>query len=254
VAVTDRTVVFEGIQNFRDFGGYQARGGRIASDRFYRSGHLAGASDNDVARIDAMDLAHVVDLRRPAERQRDPSRWPTTFRGAILSSDDGPAGHAPHLAFVGRTLTSDDALRIMTDFYAEAPFDPVQSALARRHFRRVADDRGGLLIHCAAGKDRTGFLVALTMASVGVHHDYLLTTRSMTIERRLPELTRILSELYAQDLNEQVVRSFLFVDERYLAASFAAIRARFGSIERYLHDHVGIDAAQSGRIEARLLA
>ena len=255
----DRIVQFEGIQNFRDFGGYLARGGRLHPQRFYRSAHLGEATDADIAMLGDFDFAHVVDLRRPAERARNPSRLPSSFSGNILSSDQGPEGHAPHLAFVGRALTSADAQQIMENFYADAVFDPVQADLARQHFRHLADGEGRVLIHCAAGKDRTGCLVALTQASVGVHdddilEDYLRTNAAMRIDTRLPELTRVLTDIYAQDLNEHVVRSFLFVDERYLAKSLRTIRDRSGTIDQYFRDYLGIDSAQLARIEARLVA
>ena len=67
-----RHIPFEGIHNFRDFGGYAARGRALRTGRLYRSANHAYASDGDLQKLAAMDLAVIVGLRRADERERGP--------------------------------------------------------------------------------------------------------------------------------------------------------------------------------------
>ncbi len=83
-----RHLDFEGIENFRDFGGYATVSGRpMKCGAFFRSGGHAGATDADLRRLSELGLAAVIDLRRAEERRRDPSRrWPG-FLAAVVEND-----------------------------------------------------------------------------------------------------------------------------------------------------------------------
>jgi protein tyrosine/serine phosphatase len=247
-----------GVQNFRDFGGYRAQHGPIRTGRLFRSAHLAGATEADLQQLQGLNLCLVVDLRRPAERTRDVTRLPAEFGGLVMDTDAGLAAHAPHLAFADKDVQPAVALEVMQDFYRKAPFDAATTELGRRYFPALAEAEGAVLVHCAAGKDRTGLLVALTHAALGVHRDdifadYLLTNAVMRLDARLPELTRTMTQLYGREIPEAVVRAFLRVEEAYLAAAFAAIGEAFGGPERYLVEHLNLTPATLRRIEARLI-
>src|SRR5262245_24069688 len=84
----DRHLDFEGIENFRDFGGYAtACGGRLATGRLFRSGHHATATDADLARLADLGIAAIVDLRHSAEREREPSRRWDACAAEIIDND-----------------------------------------------------------------------------------------------------------------------------------------------------------------------
>ena len=89
---------FDGIHNFRDFGGYAtACGRRLKSGRLFRSANHHHASDADLARMRELGLAVIVDLRQPDERTREPSRRWDGFACELVQNDLTEN----HLDFIG---------------------------------------------------------------------------------------------------------------------------------------------------------
>ena len=83
--MTSRLHSFERIDNFRDYGDYDtAAGRRIHPGRLLRSAHHARATDADLARLKALDVRTIVDLRRPGERRDQPSRRYEGFAGQVV--------------------------------------------------------------------------------------------------------------------------------------------------------------------------
>ena len=195
--MTGRIHRFDALDNFRDYGDYAtAAGRRIAPGRLFRSGHQARASAADLDRLGALGIATVVDLRRPSERRQQPSKRPAGFSAAVIESDHDDGGEAPHLTFLKTAeLTPDSGRRFMTETYRKLAFEPSHLDLFTRYFRALGDADGPVLIHCAAGKDRTGLLAALTHHLLGAHHDdmvadYLLTNTAVDLEGRAPGIAR----------------------------------------------------------------
>src|SRR5262245_18858161 len=160
-----------GVVNFRDFGGQAAAAGqRVKQGVLYRSGHLGAPTEQDLAHLGELDFALVVDLRRAAEREREVSHRPAGFRGKVLEHAAPPqAALAPHLQFLALPdATPQTVLDYMTRGYRGYPYDPFYEAMYRDYFAALAGLDGRVLIHCHAGKDRTGVLCALTLHSLGV--------------------------------------------------------------------------------------
>lgn len=260
--MTDRLHRFEALDNFRDYGDYATTAGRrVRAGRLFRAGHQARASAADLERLAALDLGVVVDLRRAGERRDQPSRRPARFTGQVIESDHDDGVEAPHITFLKTAeLTETSARRFMTDVYATLPFDPAHLDLFSRYFRALGDgDQRPVLIHCAAGKDRTGFLAALTHHLLGVSRDdlladYLLTNVAVDLEGRAPEIARKLEAMTGRKASHGAVVAFLGVDPGFLDAAFAAIDARHGSLDGYLAQAVGVDSALRDRIVERLAA
>lgn len=256
-----RLHAFEAIDNFRDYGDYAtAAGRRLRPGRLLRSAHHARATEADLARLGDLGLAAVVDLRRPGERRGQPSRRPEGFAGEVIEGGVDDGAEAPHIAFLKtEDLTPDSGRRFMTRTYAELPFDPSHLDLFRRYFHALGETEGPVLIHCAAGKDRTGFLAALTHRLLGVApddmvEDYLLTNTAVDLEGRAPDIARQLHRMTGRTASEAAVVAFLGVEAAYLDAAFSAIDGRSGSLDAYLRDAVGVDDALRDRIAARLSA
>jgi protein-tyrosine phosphatase len=250
-----------GVVNFRDFGGQQAAGGRrVVPGRLFRSGHHGDATDDDLAALANLGLGLVVDLRRPAERQRIPSRRPEPFE-AVLIEHQGPleAALPPHLAF----LAAPDAtpaliVEQMTAGYRGYPFDPAYVEVYRSFFPALAAAQGPILIHCHAGKDRTGFLAALTLHTLVVAQDdiladYLATNRHNRAEDRIPELSAAFLRDHGKPASAPLLRQVMRAEAAYLEASFEAIRARHGSTDVYLENVLGVTPALRGRLAAKYL-
>jgi protein tyrosine/serine phosphatase len=256
----DRILSLEGIDNFRDFGGYAtADGRRVRAGRLYRSAHHGQATDADLAAIAALDIAVIVDLRRGEERQRTPSRRHGGFAARLIENDGNEASSDPFVEFIRTSDVSEAAFRdYMLGYYRGAPFDERHLDLFSRYFQALAQDEGAVLIHCTAGKDRTGLLAALTHHVAGVHRDdifddYLLTNTVASFERRLPAVAQMIVEVSGRTPTDAAVRTAVSVDAAYLEGAFAVIEARNGSIDAYLEDALGVDAALRAQVEARLV-
>src|ERR1700722_18557959 len=168
-----RIFSLEGVDNFRDFGGYPTAAGRgIRPGQLYRSAHHGQATDADLAAIAALNIAVIVDLRRGEERQRTPSRRHDGFAAQLIENDGNEAVSDPFVDFIKTSDVSEEAFRgYMLGYYRDAPFDDRHLDLFSRYFRALGQAEGPILIHCTAGKDRTGLLAALTHHVAGVHRD-----------------------------------------------------------------------------------
>lgn len=237
------------LPNFRDFGAWPAGDGQcIAPGRLFRCGHPGVVSDDARQALVAMGFSLIVDLRRPDERQRHPWGWQAQPAPQIIEMDTDGAqadGDAPHLSLLNGQLGSVEAVdQAYRTLYQRMPFDPVYTTLFGRVLRAMAEpavapkasDR--VLIHCTAGKDRTGVLAALILALLGVARQHILTDYRRsgdcpTLQARLPRLTRLIERRSGQSPDPAVARRILTVDAAWLAASFDSIEQQHGSVEHY---------------------
>jgi protein-tyrosine phosphatase len=259
--MTDRIHRFDDLDNFRDFGNYDtAAGRRLKTGHLFRAGHQARASDADMERLEALNIATVVDLRRPSERRDQPSRRWASFDGLVIESDLDDGGEAPHMRFLREAeLTPVSGRAFMIDTYRTLPFDEGHLDTFSRYFRALGDSDRPVLIHCAVGKDRTGTLAALTHHLLGVHRDdmiadYLLTNTAVDLEARAPAIARQLEKRTGRVASHEAVVAFLGVDAAFLETALATIIARHGSIDAYLEQALGVDAGLRDRIGERLSA
>ncbi len=254
-----RLLGFETVRNFRDFGGYQSRlGGRVKMGRLYRSGHHAEASEEDLAAMDALGIHVQADLRRPDEREKQKSRF---VAPVTITHDGGRESEAPHMRFLSRvTVDAADADQWMSEYYAAAPFKAHHQELFRDWFVKLAEAPGETagLVNCAAGKDRTGILCALTHHVLGVSDadtraDYDLTNEAVGVELRLPEMATYFNQMIGKDYPAEVYRPFMGVDLKYFDRAFGAINAKAGSVDGYLVDVLGVDMALQDELRAKLI-
>ncbi len=246
-AMQDRLIPLERVLNFRDFGGYDtADGARLKRGVLYRSAAFHDASDADVAALDRLGVGLVVDLRRPEERAFEPNRWPGQNARVITNDEGGAQGLPPHLvALLQSDLTPQSVADYMRNAYREFPFDPRHIALYRAWFEGLGEGAPSV-IHCAAGKDRTGLGCALTLIALGVleeavYADYEFTNQAVDIEARLPRIQARMEERLSRKLDPVALRPMLGVNVDYLRTAFDAIEARHGSVEAYLEQVLGVN-------------
>lgn len=259
--MTDRTLTLEGVHNFRDYGGYQAAGGRIRTGLLWRSGQHGGATEADLERIARLDIRTVIDLRGDAERQEMPCRRVEGFGGEVLFAPGETTGSelAPHEEAGSGIVDAAGARAAMRRLYANMPFRPVLVGSLRLYFEALATRNGASLLHCLAGKDRTGLAVALLHALLGVHHDdlvadYLLTLTAGDPQRRVAAAAPGIRARYGAQMDDETVLALMGVEPDYLDTAFAAIAERYGTVERYADEVLGVDATRRQALAMRLIA
>ena len=247
-----------GVNNFRDFGLYDTPAGAIRGGALFRSGHFSDATEETHTALQALGVAVLVDLRRPAERAMQPNRL-----GALpietFASDKGDRDLAPHLEFLmNAELTPVGVEDWMRQTYRRLPYEEQHLDLYARTFQALAEDRGPVIVHCAAGKDRTGILCALIHVALGVDEtvvleDYLLTNAVAQIDARLPLMVQMVAENFGRTVAPDALRPMMGVAEDFLAEAWAEMDARDGSVQGYL-ERLGVDAAMTRALRARLIA
>ena len=103
-----RVIDFEGIRNFRHFGDYDARDGAKVRSGLFRSGHFYNATETDQQKLKDLNISVVADLRRPRERDNEPSNWGEGLR--VLQSDVAGHKEPPHLRFIREGDVSIDGV------------------------------------------------------------------------------------------------------------------------------------------------
>ena len=249
---------FEGLHNFRDFGGYVAGDRKLVTGRLFRSANHAAASEADLARLKEMGIGAVIDLRRPAERERQPSRRWDGFDGLVIQNDDHDEGAETWDVFMSTwDMTIESFRGYMDRYYTRAPYTPRLVELYRQYFDVLATGEGAVVVHCAAGKDRTGLIVALTHKLAGVHHDDVVADYMLTND---PERFEAFGATWAEGIREargagptlETMRMVMGVEPGYLERSLGVIEERSGSVDAYLRDVLGVDADQRAKIEQRV--
>ncbi|MEZ5737497.1 MAG: tyrosine-protein phosphatase [Novosphingobium sp.] len=253
----DRILPLSGVNNFRDYGGYPvAGGGRVRRGTLWRSGQHVAASDEDLDAIATLDLATVIDLRGDSERLNNPCRRHADFSAQVLTCAGETAALASHIDAAKGVVSEEDARAAMCRLYAEMPHRPNLVAVLRHYFAALAQGEGPSLIHCFAGKDRTGFAVAITHHVLGVHyddamHDYLLTNAA-TKGRGIPGNAGPESDKYSS-LSKAASKALMGVSPEYLDAAFAAMRDSHGSVDAYLEEVLGVDGAKRSGLREGLI-
>lgn len=260
----DRTRIlpFEGIHNFRDYGGYRTKsGGRVKRDALLRSGQHMDATDADLARLDALNIAHVIDLRGNGERRSYPCRRPDGFDAQVIFYDGETAALAPHVEAAGNAggaLDTGAAHAKMEKLYADLPFRAPLISVLKDYFAALAKGEGVSVVHCLAGKDRTGMAVALMHHVLGVHRDdamedFLLTNTAGDIEARIAAGGAAIRAKWG-DLSDETIRVLMGVDERYLAAFYDGVEGEHGSLENFLRDVLDVDDRRADALRLHLVA
>jgi len=237
-------IELEGAVNVRDLGGLPTEDGRrTAEAQLLRADNLQELSPSDVAKlVRDIGVTTVVDLRSSNELK---SEGPAPL--------DAVAGvrhaHHPVLPELGSntdviaeallTKADHDKLRYPDDpvcghylGYLEDRPDQIVAAL-----RSIAHSEGAALVHCAAGKDRTGVVVALALTVAGVRPEDVVEDYAASGDRTEAVLARLRrSRTYARDIDSRPVTAHRVRPET-MAAFLEQMESRYGGVARWLTEH-----------------
>lgn len=258
----DRILYLEGIHNFRDYGGYAVReGSRFKSGLLYRSGQHLDATPGDLAVVSGLKLETVIDLRGDSERMHFPCARAEDFNAQILFAPGETADqntNVPHLEAAVAVTTVKQAREAMARLYKSMPFRPNLVAVLRLYFDALAMRGGAGLIHCLAGKDRTGFAVGLLHKLLSVHDDdiradYLLTNVAGNIDKRITAGANVIRGKYGEQIEDEAIRTLMSVEAEYIDNAFAAINESYGSAVTYAEELLHVTKPKLAKIEEHLL-
>ena len=247
--------------NFRELGGLRSRDGRrVRHGILYRSGHLFELSEQDRVLVAATGLSLICDLRSAKERESQPARW--------------AAGHAPrelHLDVNADVRAQNDALRhklrddptpggareLMLSIYRTLPQACARSLGLIFNELLAAGDSLPMLVNCAAGKDRTGFVCAMLLHALDVPYqqildDYLESLPRCDRPRLNAHLLVLMRERLGIDLEPATITALNGVHAAYLQAAWDFLSAHHGGADAYLRS-VGLDDARRAQLQSRLL-
>ncbi|MGQ0603031.1 MAG: tyrosine-protein phosphatase [Anaerolineales bacterium] len=255
LALPERFIELKNGLNFRDAGGYRATVERtVRLGRLYRSGSLAELSDADLETLSKLRLKLICDLRTPGEVARGPGQLTETLR----------AGYINLPAYVQNNYS--DWLR--TALFRRHALDDViadgylrlvdQHALKLgRVLKRLADpDNLPALVHCTAGKDRTGVVVALLLAVLGVPEETILADYALSnsaFDRICHISRRDIQRMHNVGITENEIIAIMSANPLNLRRMFAHLRARYGSVEHYLLTAAGLSLAELQRLRENFL-
>jgi len=247
------------IANFRQFGDYKSSyGGRVVAERLYRSGELSQATAAERSNLIDINFSLVADLRYPSERLARPSPWPDSWVSRVVSHEQDRDQEAPHLKLLRTPGTPVSAVEVFyTDLYSTLPLRPPYLALFGQLLQRIATTDGPLLVHCTAGKDRTGMFVALFHTILGVSYediqsDYLQSLQAPGLSDTGPSLVSRIEIRYGHRPSLELAERLLAVRREYLDHMFASIDRHYGSLGSYL-GRIGVTDDVQATIRERFL-
>ena len=254
------TTRLAGATNFRSLGGLPAAGGRrIRPHALMRADRLSRLTDADWRVLAEAGIATICDLRSAPERAEHPTTPPAELGIRDLHCEIRNDLRAdPTLALeLAADPTARGAERLMIEIYRRFPryMGPTLRSV-------VAVLLGGgapLLVHCSAGKDRTGFVIALLLHALDVPReliraDYLASRGWAGGELHRASLSSLLSRLVPPAALDDAVSTVLDVRDAYLDAAYSALDQEFGSTDQYLASEAGLNNRRRDELRARLLA
>jgi protein-tyrosine phosphatase len=253
---------FRGISNFRDVGGYLTQDGkqRVRQHMLYRSACLANATDADVQQLSDLGVKSVWDLRVDHERNKEPNKFPTSphvrVSRCVLEAGMTKSELFRHiLGVINVTFFNRHLLREgLLPHYHELV--RVGAPQMRAFVESLAQaDSFPAVIHCTAGKDRTGIMVALVLALLGVPddaiaYDYSLTNSSSEHLMETLSKSRSLAHLGIPDSD---FRGGFVADPAVMSQFLGELRKRNSTLDDFFRTQVGVQQEVLDRIRSILL-
>ena len=247
-------VLFDNIANARDLGGMVGTGGHtIRSHRLLRTAHLHDATDADVERLKSeYNLCRIFDFRSMGEFQAVPDREIEGVQHHLLPTIDMRAEQETGKPIPDEAFLELDQHIVNYSFYPEvqmmaanmypslirSEFSQLQYAAFLRLIVEAPED-GGILWHCAQGKDRTGWGAAFLMFALGVDREAIIEdfeTSNIAYRPIVNKLNKDVLERGGGEAEMAVIQAFMGVSTPNFISTLNLIDREFGGMTEYLHE------------------
>ncbi|KAL2183544.1 hypothetical protein L209DRAFT_563763 [Thermothelomyces heterothallicus CBS 203.75] len=250
-----------GLVNLRDAGGYAIQGkpGRaVRRGVIFRSADLRQLEDEGIAALRKLGITHVFDLRSVTELAKAGNQPPETWEGAarvfvpvFLDKDYSPEALA--LRFRNYSEGTEGFVNAYAAILASAaepdhPYSPFRTVL--EHVASLATPPAPFLVHCTAGKD-TLLLALCGVDDATIAHEYSLTELGLAPRRE--EIVRHLVQGPALFGDRERAERMVGARKEYMLGTLALIRERYGSVEKYVVDHLSVSRTSVERIRQNLV-
>jgi protein-tyrosine phosphatase len=240
-----RLLRLQGATNFRDLGGYIGREGRpVRWRRLFRSDHLGRLTPDDHASLANLGLHGAIDFRGLVERAASPYQLPGVVQHS-LAIEPTVVQWMEALAAAERELTGPIVVGLMEDLYRSLVGD--HASRFGELFQQLLRAEGPLVVHCTAGKDRTGVAAALILLALGVSREEVMQDYLLTNEVLEPP------EILHSRTPREALRVLWRVQESFLGAALDAIEVEHGDVDRYLTHRLGLTPAALDALADRYL-
>lgn len=245
-----RRVPLQGAINFRDLGGYATSDGHhVKWHVLYRSADISKLTSADLDTLGARHIVYDVDLRGVQESAKAPDKL-NPGMDYILCPAGSDSLNAAMFQHIAGMQTGGDSMMLVwykNTAYLTPRYKPFFGKLL------VLPSGDALLFHCTAGKDRTGIAAALLLYALGVPYETIREDYEATNYYRAVDNDKAMASMTSMHIGEPVVRAMMSANGMYLDATFASIRAQYGSIDNYLAGQLGLDQASLVRLRAKYL-
>lgn len=245
--------IFEGALNTRDLGGIATEDGRrVRPGVIFRSDALVTLTETDLERLAQLGLRTVVDLRTRGEIERLGENavleGTQVYKWSLIDESGDTLAAALTLAFeensphkVEQLLGGGAAEEMLAQSAMRFAHAEVPRGYFGRMLRLLAAEEVPLLFNCRAGKDRTGFMAAVILRTLGVSEagvidDYVASNRYLA-----PRMTELLASFTSGGISEDLVRPLLEQRAEVMTAFFAEVDASYGSWTGFLSQGLGVD-------------
>ena len=244
---TERHYPFEGCFNFRDIGGYLNQDGQqVKKGLYFRTGRQDRMTDRDLLKLSELKISTQIDLRKPDE-VLDQGKGPLEAMGTkYINIAVIPEGGSDQLSrLVGDTGISGKR------YLGYLEFGPTSWL---RLFGILANESNlPVVLHCTAGKDRTGVSTAFLLSILGVsrdviEEDYLLT--NLDTERQADFIERTVG--YPDGYDRKKMINIAGVPNDAMKDFLDGVESKWGSVVEYL-EKIGITKNQMDKIRQNFL-
>ncbi len=253
----ERFIPVAHVVNFREVGGYKTADGRtVKRGVLYRSGGLDKLTQAGLDSLQARGIQCVFDFRSVEESTPAPDILPhgVTYYPLPLATEDKDN----QLERLRALLFNKAALRdMMLKLYRDVVVDRNAQVFGTVINHIAQAENRPALIHCTAGKDRTGVAVALILALLGVPDETIIADYTLSNHHYndyYAYAQKAIGRYSVLGIRADDLWPVLVSEPRIMAGTLAHIRERYGSIEAYLQDAAGVTAEAIEQLRAELVA